>query len=164
MQTYTCPTCGEKMERDLSLFMEHTDKHIVDEVRKQNPAWVTKEGYCPKCLEYFKSQMTGVTMPGTNLDSAGVRQRFVLGVLGCGAGVAAFFWLRANEAPQAVWLILFPLFFLGTLGFFQAKRKLCVVIAQKQEEAMRRKARTILIFSVSVAALLTAAALFLQKA
>ncbi len=158
MQTYTCPTCGEKMERNLSLFMDHTEKHIVDEVRKQNPAWVTKEGFCHKCLEYFKNQIhhSGKMPEGTNLDPGGVRQRLVLGVFGYAAGIGAFLWLHANQPAKPAWLILFPIFFMGTLGFLQAKRKLCVVIAQKQEEVMKQKARSILIFSLVLAASLTA--------
>ena len=158
MQTYTCPTCGEKMERDLSLFMDHTEKHIVEEVQKKNPAWVTKEGFCHKCLEYFKNQIhhSEKIPEGTNLDAGGVRQRLVLGLLGYGSAIGAFLWLRASGAPRLAWLILFPLLFLGTLGFFQANKKLCVVIAQKEAESMRRKAQSILIYSVIVSALLVA--------
>ena len=36
MQIYTCPTCGEEMDRDLLLFMQHTDRHIQEEIRKKN--------------------------------------------------------------------------------------------------------------------------------
>ena len=28
MLTYTCPTCNESMQRDLVLFIRHTDVHI----------------------------------------------------------------------------------------------------------------------------------------
>jgi len=35
MQIYTCPTCGEQMDRDLLLFMKHTDRHIQDEIQKK---------------------------------------------------------------------------------------------------------------------------------
>lgn len=35
MQIYTCPTCGQEMERDLLLFMKHTDQHIQDEMKKK---------------------------------------------------------------------------------------------------------------------------------
>ncbi len=28
MTTYTCPTCDETMEKDLLLFMRHTDEHV----------------------------------------------------------------------------------------------------------------------------------------
>ena len=145
------------MERDLSLFMDHTENHIVEEVKKQNPAWVTKEGFCHKCLTYFKKQMlSGGVAEGTNLGAGGVRQRVLLGVLGYGVGIGVFLWLHTTQAPKPVWLVLFPIFFMGTLGFFQANRKLCVVIAQKQAEAMRRKALGLLIYSVIVSALLVA--------
>ena len=161
MAIYTCPTCGEKMERDLSLFIDHTDKHIVAELQKNNPAWVTKEGFCPKCLEYYKNQISGGTMEGTNLDAGGVLRRGALGILGIASGIGVLFWLRDIEAPPPARLFVFPLFFFGVLGFAQAKRKLCVVIAQKQAEAMRLKARRILIFAVLLSVLLTAAGYFL---
>ena len=161
MSAYTCPTCGETMERDLSLFMDHTDKHIVEEVKKLHPNWITEEGFCPKCADYFKKAMSGEAT--TNLDAGGIRQRVVLGAAGFGAALAIFFWLRGERAPQAGALYLFPLFFFGALGFWQAKRKLCVVIAQKQTESMRRRASRILFLSLSLAVFLTVVASFLLK-
>jgi hypothetical protein len=158
MQTYTCPTCGEKMERNLSLFMEHTDKHIVAEVQKKNPAWITKEGYCPKCLEYFKTAMHNpqALAEGTNLDAGGVLQRAVLGLLGFGAGIGLFLWLEQSGAPREWRGFLFLPFFAGSFGYLQAKSKVCVLIAQKQEEAMKKRARRILALSFVLSASLTA--------
>lgn len=156
MQTYTCPTCGEKMERDLSIFMEHTDRHIVDELKKKNPAWITPDGFCAKCLEHYKMARQGVDT--ANLDSAGVWQRVVVGGVGFGAAALAWFWIGSAQAPRMARLVLFPLFFLGLLGFLQARKKLCVVIAQRQSEAMRRQASKILILSAILSALLTVAA------
>jgi hypothetical protein len=57
MQQYICPTCGQAMERDLLVFIAHTDQHIVDEIKKRHPEWITKDGFCLKCLEYFKKAM-----------------------------------------------------------------------------------------------------------
>ena len=167
MAVYTCPTCGEKMERDLSLFMDHTDRHIIDEVKRLHPNWITPDGYCPKCLEHFKHAMgnpgttaAAETMESTNLDAAGVRQRLLLGLLGFGSAAALWVWLATRGAARVERLFLFPLFFIGALGIFQAQKKVCVVIAQKQTEAMRRRATGILVMSVLFSALLTAIGYF----
>ncbi len=165
MQTYTCPTCGEKMERDLSLFMEHTDKHIVEEVKKKNPTWVTKDGFCPKCVDHFKKALhdPGALAQETNLDAGGVLQRALLGLAGFGAAIGVFLWLENIHAPQIARLFLFPLYFLGLLGYLQAKKKVCVVIAQGQAEEMRRKAAVILLVAIALAALLTVASYFFSR-
>ena len=34
MNTYTCPICQETMERDLILFIRHTDYHIRQEMTR----------------------------------------------------------------------------------------------------------------------------------
>ena len=158
MAVYTCPTCGEKMERDLSLFMDHTDKHIVDEVKKLHPAWVADDGFCSKCLDYYKKARLG---EAPNLDAGGVRQRWALGVIGFGSAAALWFWLHSSGAPRSERLALFFLFFAGILGMVQAKKKFCVVIAQKQVAAMRRRAFRILLVTALLSALLTAGAYIL---
>ena len=155
MAVYTCPTCGEKMERDLSLFIDHTDIHIVDEVKKLHPAWVTDDGFCDKCLDYYKKARLG---EAPNLDAAGVRQRWILGVAGFGGAAAVWYWFHVSAAPRAERLTLFFLFFAGILGMIQAKKKFCVLIAQKQVAAMRRRAFRILVLTAVLAALLTAGA------
>ena len=35
MPTYICPTCGETMERELLLFVRHTNVHIEAELARQ---------------------------------------------------------------------------------------------------------------------------------
>ena len=153
MAIYTCPTCGEKMERDLSLFMDHTDKHIVDEVKKLHPAWITDDGFCAKCLDYYKRARLG---EAPNLDAAGARQRLALGMLGFGFAVLVSFWFLTNPVPRGVRLALFPLLFAGFLGIFQSRQKFCVVIAQKQTDAIRRRASKTLSLVAALSALLTA--------
>ena len=164
MANYTCPSCGTVMERDLSLFMEHTDKHIVDEVKKRHPKWITEEGYCPKCLDYFKKAMrdpetlgAAEELEAANIGPAGIRQRFIVGMIATGLGVGTWFWLRSSGAPRTAHLALFPLFFFGALGFIQSRQKLCVFIAQSQAAAMRRRAVKIFILAAVIAALLTGA-------
>lgn len=46
-RTYTCPTCGETVERDLLVFLQHTDKHVIDAMKKERPDWVEDDGTCP---------------------------------------------------------------------------------------------------------------------
>jgi hypothetical protein len=156
MASYVCPTCGEKMERDLSLFMDHTDKHIVEEVKKAHPAWVTPDGYCAKCLEHFKKALHDPdSLETTNIGPKEVVQRVILGVLGFGSAILVYFWLQAKEAPRSALWLLFPLFFAGSLGFSQARKKFCVVIAQKQTAAMRKRAWRIIAVCAAFSALLT---------
>ena len=56
---YTCPTCGKEVERELVTFKDHTEGHIVDEIKKMHPDWKEEDGICKKCLDYFKDQMKG---------------------------------------------------------------------------------------------------------
>jgi len=55
--TFVCPTCGKKMPRDLDLIIPHTEKHIVEAIKKEHPDWVEKDGVCKKCYEYYKRQI-----------------------------------------------------------------------------------------------------------
>lgn len=57
MQAYKCPTCGERIERNLLLFIKHTDQHILEEIKKKNPQWVTKDGFCHNCLDFYKKNI-----------------------------------------------------------------------------------------------------------
>ena len=56
---YTCPTCGKKVDRDLMIFIGHTEEHIADEIKKTHPEWKEEKGVCKKCLEYFKKEIKG---------------------------------------------------------------------------------------------------------
>lgn len=39
METYTCPTCQERIERDLLVFVRHTDQHILEEMEREYAEW-----------------------------------------------------------------------------------------------------------------------------
>ncbi len=56
---YTCPTCGMKIDRDLMVFISHTEEHIAEEIMKKHPEWRKGNGVCKKCLEYYKKEMKG---------------------------------------------------------------------------------------------------------
>ena len=57
MATYTCPTCGKTVDRDLMVFRQHTDDHIIAEIQKAHPEWVTENGICRPCVDYFRKAM-----------------------------------------------------------------------------------------------------------
>ena len=139
MEAYTCPTCGAKMERDLLLFTRHTDQHIVDEIKKQHPNWVTQDGFCLRCLEYFKKSIgksgaVDVNEPSGALANIGPREidkRTIFGITTIALGLMALAILYYTHSERAWRVFLFPLFFGGTLGILQARQKLCVVLADK---------------------------------
>ncbi len=172
MQVYTCPTCGERMERDLLLFVKHTDNHIVEEIKRKRPNWVTSEGYCPNCLDYFKKaigQKEGGPPPAqasmglVNIGSEEGRKRVIVGAVFFALSLLSFLWLYARGVWKPWRLSLTLPLFVSMLGFFQAKKNLCVVLAQKgtcnldhgeqkvanesQAAALRRESFKLLIFS-----------------
>ena len=57
MPDFICPTCGRSMSRDLAVIIPHTEDHIIDEVKKKHPEWVTRDGVCKMCYAYFKKQL-----------------------------------------------------------------------------------------------------------
>ena len=56
---YQCSVCDEKVKGGLLVYIDHTEKHIVDEIKAKHPEWAEKDGICPKCVDYFKEQMKG---------------------------------------------------------------------------------------------------------
>lgn len=56
---YSCSVCGEKIEGDLVTLQEHTDKHIIDLLKYDHPEWVKSNGICPKCVEYYRTEIQG---------------------------------------------------------------------------------------------------------
>ncbi len=131
---YTCPTCGTRMERDILLFYKHTDQHIVDEIHKKNPGWVSENGFCQKCLDFFKTTMgKGAAAKGesalVNIGVGGARARTMLGAASLTVAVTALILMNRGGAPKSARAVLFFPLFVGLLGLFQAQRRVCVVIA-----------------------------------
>ena len=165
------------MERDLLIFVDHTDQHIVEELKKNQPAWITKDGYCPKCLEYYKRVSRDPKEAGSkewetvNIGPRQVQKRAVLAAFGAGLGLLLLLSLKIADLPKGWRLFVFFPFFAGALGFFQAKKKLCVMYAQKnlrnmdsgeeavadpsQGAAIRRDANRLWVFSALSAAALS---------
>ena len=57
MPDFICPTCGQRMQRELTIIIPHTEEHIMDVITKKHPNWVEADGICKKCYEYYKSQL-----------------------------------------------------------------------------------------------------------
>ncbi len=57
MENYVCPVCNEALERDLMVFLKHTDHHIIEVVLKEHPKWGHQDGICQECLDYYKKTL-----------------------------------------------------------------------------------------------------------
>lgn len=177
MSVYVCPTCGEKMDRDLLLFIQHTDAHVVEELKKKNPQWITEEGYCPKCLEHYKASMRGEQVVA-NIAGGEVTKRQAVALVGLLLSFGSFFAMTMSAAPRGYRLALFLPIFLTMFGFFQAKKSHCVILGMRGvrnmghgeepladaglKERLRRESFHILLLSLALAAALTAAGYFVS--
>ena len=56
---YRCAVCGTRVSGDMIIYMDHTEKHIIDLVKHDHPDWVEKNGVCQKCFEYYKAELKG---------------------------------------------------------------------------------------------------------
>ncbi len=56
---YKCSVCSQEVGKDLLNYVNHTQEHILDEIKAANPDWIEGDGVCQKCYDYFKSQMKG---------------------------------------------------------------------------------------------------------
>ena len=56
---YTCSLCQETVKGDTLVYIEHTEQHIIDEIRSSHPEWAEEDGLCRKCVDYFKAQLRG---------------------------------------------------------------------------------------------------------
>ena len=54
---YHCDICKEEIEGGASAYIDHTEKHIIEAIKAENPDWVEKDGFCKKCIEYYRKQM-----------------------------------------------------------------------------------------------------------
>ena len=56
---YKCSVCGKDVKDDLLVYINHTEEHIVDEIRAHHPELAGEDGLCEKCIEYYRSQIKG---------------------------------------------------------------------------------------------------------
>lgn len=59
MPKYKCGVCGHEVDRDAVVFKDHTEKHILDIIKAKNPKWIDTEGFCKKCIDYYRAQIQG---------------------------------------------------------------------------------------------------------
>lgn len=117
------------MERNLILFLDHTEQHIIDRIKEVHPEWVEADGVCKPCADYYQRELKG-ELKETNIGPAGRRRRFVMGVvmLGISCGLGVIFitqgWGRGWRT-----VLFFPVF-LGILGLIQSREKTCALLAE----------------------------------
>lgn len=58
---YQCSVCKETIEDNLIVYIDHTEKHIIEEIKAKHPEWVERDGICRKCVDYYKKQLKGDT-------------------------------------------------------------------------------------------------------
>ena len=170
MADYQCPLCGKTVERDLAVFLSHTDTHIVDEIKKKYPEWVSENGACRPCIEYYEAQMAGAGLEA-NIGPVETRKRIALSIFMLIGAVSLLCWQYGVSADRAWRLLLFFPAVFGLWTFLQARFKTCSVLSElgvanldtgnikikKNEIAdkLRAKGRKIAAFSVVSAVAVT---------
>ncbi len=170
MAGYQCPMCGNAMERNLVLFLDHTQQHVIDKIKEEHPDWVESDGVCRPCADYYQKQLSGESA-NANIGPEGGRKRFWLGVVMVLGSAALGFLLVRGNFPRPLRFSLFVPVFLGMMGFLQKKEKTCALLAEfglrnmdsgpkKIEDVaivkhLKQKGRTILIQSALAATLVT---------
>ncbi len=127
---YRCPLCEKSMERNLALFLDHTQGHIIDRIKEEHPEWVEAGGVCKPCAEYYKKQLSG-ELENANIGPAGRKKRFSMGIAMLLVTVGLVFILITNGSPKPWRAALFLPAFLGMFGLIQAKERTCAVLAER---------------------------------
>ena len=129
MNPYQCPLCGRRLARDLVVYLNHTEEHVMEQIKKEHPEWVAENGVCQPCAEYYRRQLSG--QAGTaNLGPRGRQKRLILGGVMAGVSLGLAFFMRSAGLPQAWRLPLFFPLFMTFLGFIQAREKTCAILAE----------------------------------
>lgn len=55
---YRCPICNGEVERDLTVYLCHTDEHMIETLKELHPNWVSEDGTCEKCKNYLYEQLS----------------------------------------------------------------------------------------------------------
>lgn len=167
---YHCPLCGRTMARDLALFLDHTNLHVIDEIKKKHPEWVETDGACQPCVQYYKKAFSG-SAGIINIGPEGRKRRVFQGttLLILSAAITVYFYISHAAASLRFWLF-FPLYF-SALCLVQAREKTCAILAitgkkdmdEGEEkikdaeiaEALRMRGRKIMIQSAFLALTIT---------
>jgi hypothetical protein len=115
------------MDRDLVVFLDHTNQHVIDRIKQAHPEWITENGACQPCVAYYEGQLSGEI---GNIGPAGQRSRLVLGIMSLLIAVGGFSYFVAARFPSSwQWSLFVPLFF-GTFVLIQARETTCSVLAE----------------------------------
>ena len=57
--TYECSVCQQKITGEMMMYIDHTEKHVIDLIKHDHPDWVEKDGVCQKCAEYYRQEIQG---------------------------------------------------------------------------------------------------------
>ena len=129
MAGYRCPLCNRNMERDLVLFLDHTQQHVIDQIKKKHPEWVSEDGACKPCAEYYEKEISGEAAR-SNIGPADQRLRALGGMaLLLVSLVLGGVFLSAGVSGSTRLVLFFPLFF-GMLGVIQAREKTCALYSE----------------------------------
>lgn len=41
------------------VYMDHTEKHVIDLIKHDHPEWIDTDGICRKCAEYYQAEIHG---------------------------------------------------------------------------------------------------------
>ena len=169
--TYQCPMCGNKMERDLVLFLDHANQHIIDKIKESHPEWVAQDGICKPCANFYALQLSG-KLDSINIGPLERRKRLKLGIAMLAVSTAIILIFVLSASPRIWRFILFFPIFLSLLCFIENRESTCVVLAEQgvrdldlgrwkiDDDAIaagiKNRARKILLKSAVFAALATA--------
>ena len=46
--------CGKSSKEEIVDVCTTAYDYIIEQIKKDHPEWVEKDGACPKCIEYYK--------------------------------------------------------------------------------------------------------------
>jgi len=50
-----CPLCKKEVDEKVVRTCVDAEKWVVEQIRKKHQNWVSSDGSCPQCLEYYRS-------------------------------------------------------------------------------------------------------------
>lgn len=127
--TYKCPMCGRVMERNLVLFLEHGQQHIIDKIKEEHPEWVTEDGVCKPCAEFYEKQLSG-QWRDTNIGPRERAKRRNLGIFMTVLSSLTILFFVVTEFARFWRLSVFLPVFFAILCFIEERQKTCVVMAE----------------------------------
>ena len=125
---YVCPVCSRTMPRDIIVFLEHTDAHVIDKIKASNPKWAASDGICEPCVAYYRSQISAGS--DSNIGPEERKKRVRMGIVALNLSVLAEIYFVSQGFPRPLRLGLFIPLFLGMFGLIQAREKTCAVLAE----------------------------------